>query len=537
MPADTLQTTDFAGSEHRSAWVARDPRRDLAPATSAPAGEAMLHADVCVIGAGVAGLSTAYLLAKAGKRVVVLDAGPAAATGESSRTTAQIATEIDDRYFEIERLHGRRGAALAAESQITAANFIEQTVAAESIACEFERVPGYLFLAATDDPAQLDQEMTAAQRAGVRVEKIPRAPLPAGAPEMRPCLRFPDQAQFDPLKYLDGLAAAVRRMGGQIFLHTRAGNIHGGKPRARVAFEDAREPGRGRGEVHAGAVVVATNTPYNDRVAMHTKQGAYRTYVIAVRVPRGGVERALFWDTLDPYHYGRVMPDDTGDGSTELLLVGGDDHKTGQDDLPAGERYVRLEAWTRQYFPNAGETVYRWSGQVMEPVDGLPYIGRNPLDDDNVFIATGDSGMGMTNGTAAGILLSELIQGRDHAWATLYDPARKTLGSLGEFLHENLNVGKQYLDLVTPGDVKNAEEIGRGEGAVIRHGLSQTAVYRDEAGELRCLSAVCPHLGGIVHWNADEKSWDCPCHGSRFDVHGAVLNGPSPHGLAPKDLP
>ena len=173
---------------------------------------------------------------------------------------------------------------------------------------------------------------------------------------------------------------------------------------------------------------------------------------------------------------------------------------------------------------------------MMEPEDGLPFIGRNPLDDACVYITTGDSGMGMTNGTAAGILLADLILERPNPWATLYDPARKTLGSLGEFLHENLNVGKQYLDLITPGDVSTVDDIQPGTGAIIRQGLKKLAVYKDEEGKTHCCSAICPHLGGGVRWNAEANSWDYPCHGSRFDTKGAVLNGPSPSGLEQSSL-
>ena len=296
---------------------------------------------------------------------------------------------------------------------------------------------------------------------------------------------------------------------------------------------------KGGGEVRAGWAIVASNTPFNDRVVMHTKQGPYRSYVVALRIPAGLAPRALVWDNLEFYHYVRLMPDDAGDTTTELLVVGGEDHKTGQDDLPPEERYLRLEAWARQHYPGVTDVVHRWSGQVNEPEDGLPFIGRNPLDVENILIATGDSGMGTTNGTAAGILLADLVQGRDNPWATLYDPARKMLSSasaVGEFLHENLNVGRQYLDLVTPGDVSSPKEIAPGTGAIIRQGLTKVAVYRDPAGALTCLSAVCPHLGGIVRWNDEAKSWDCPCHGSRFGTDGAVLNGPAAHGLVSKDL-
>lgn len=519
-------------------WVAQsglDTGSANAPFDPMPASGGPLEVDVCIIGAGIAGLTSAYNLTKAGRTVIVLDAGSVAG-GESSRTTAQLASAIDDRYFEIERLHGETGARLAAESQQQAIDFIERVVAAEGIDCGFQRVPGYLFLAAQDSDDLLERELAAARRAGVSVERLDHLPLPAGGVNPGPCLKFADQGQFDPLRYLAALAQAVRRMGGRICPHVCAGAIDGDTAAVRVELAAASEGGQPRGEVRARAVIIATNTPYNDRVVVHTKQGAYRSYVVAMRVPKGSVERALFWDTLDPYHYVRLQAEDEGREDTELLVVGGEDHKTGQNDLLPEERYLRLEAWTRRYFSVAGDVVYRWSGQVMEPEDGLPFIGRNPLDSLPVYIATGDSGMGMTNGTVAGILLTDLITAQPNPWATLYDPARKTLGSLGEFLHENLNTGRQYLDLVTPGDVPDPSEIGPGEGAIIRRGLTKLAVYKDGDGGLHCLSAICPHLGGVVRWNAEAKSWDCPCHGSRFDTAGAVLNGPSPSGLKAKPL-
>jgi glycine/D-amino acid oxidase-like deaminating enzyme/nitrite reductase/ring-hydroxylating ferredoxin subunit len=362
------------------------------------------------------------------------------------------------------------------------------------------------------------------------VERLARAPL---APfDTGPCLRFPRQGQFHPLKYLAGLARAIGRDGGRIFTGTHAESIEGGTP--------TRVRARGGPVVTAGAVVVATNTPVNDRVAIHTKQAPYMTYVIGARVPRGSVPRALYWDTLDPYHYIRlqaaISPASAGDGpgheGDEVLIVGGEDHKTGQADDYA-ERYERLEAWARERFPMMNAVEFRWSGQVMETIDGLAFIGRNPLDEPNVFIVTGDSGMGMTHGTIAGILLTDLILGRENPWETLYDPARKTLGAAGEFAKENLNVLRQYGDWLTGGEVASVEAVQPGTGAILRRGLTKVAAYRDEQGVLHERSAICPHLGCIVAWNEAEKTWDCPCHGSRFDRHGTVLNGPANSDLSP----
>ena len=273
--------------------------------------------------------------------------------------------------------------------------------------------------------------------------------------------------------------------------------------------------------------MVATNTPVNDRVAVHTKQAAYRTFVVGARVPRGSVPAILLWDTPDPYHYVRIQQLDE---RSDVLIVGGEDHKTGQAD-DAGERFARLESWTRERFPQATAFDFRWSGQVMEPIDGLALIGRNPLDHNNVYVVTGDSGNGMTHGTIAGMLITDLIMGRPNPWASLYDPARKTLGAIKDFASENLNVAAQYVDVVTPGEVSDVAEIRPGEGAIVRRGVKKIAVYRDERGALIERSAFCTHLGCVVRWNSTEKTWDCPCHGSRFQIDGHVVNGPAINAL------
>ena len=272
--------------------------------------------------------------------------------------------------------------------------------------------------------------------------------------------------------------------------------------------------------------MVATNTPINDRVAVHTKQAPYMTYVIGARVPAGSVLRALYWDTEDPYHYVRVHMGEGKSADEDLLIIGGEDHKSGQAS-DALDRQNRLEEWGRERFPMIGSVDFRWGGQVMESVDGLAFIGRNPLDSDNVYIATGDSGMGMTHGTIASILLTDLIMGRSNSWEKLYDPGRVNLKSTPQYLKENVEIVAKYKDYLTGGDVKSVEEIARGQGALMREGLHKVAVYRDEAGSVHKCSAVCTHVGCIVHWNAGERTWDCPCHGSRFDPYGKVVNGPA----------
>jgi glycine/D-amino acid oxidase-like deaminating enzyme/nitrite reductase/ring-hydroxylating ferredoxin subunit len=502
--------------ENVSVWLAT---ADLLQAAPLMAKES---ADVCVIGAGIAGITTAYMLALEGRSVVVIEDG-AVGSGETHHTTAHLVNALDDRYFELERLHGARGAKLAARSHSAAIDAMEEIVGRENIECDFERVDGYLFVPPGESTDILTRELAAVQRAGVDVEHVEHVPLDSY--DFGPALRFPHQGQLHALKYLNGLAAAVKRLGGRIYGNTHATRIEGGRePRVETATG---------AEVRAAAIVVATNTPINDLVAMHTKQAPYRSYVIAARVPYGMVPRVLLWDTADPYHYVRLQSAN-GDRSHDFLIVGGEDHKTGQaDDFDA--RFAALESWTRERFPMVDDVPLRWSGQVMEPIDGLAFIGRNP-GDENVYIATGDSGNGMTHGTIAGMLLNDLIAGRENAWATLYDPARKSMRAAMEFARENLNVAAQYADYITPGDVKSLEDVLPGEGAVVRRGFRQIAAYRDELGTLRQFSAVCTHLGCIVAWNGTEKSWDCPCHGSRFDkLDGHVLNGPAIAGLTPAE--
>ena len=484
-----------------------------------------LRSNVCVIGAGIAGMTTAYLLARAGRAVVLIDDGPIGG-GETSRTTAHLTAALDDRYYNIEKMHGEEGARLAAESHMAAIHRIETIASMEDIDCDFQRVEGFLFLGGENTRKDLERELEATRRAGISdtqlVDRIPFEFWDSG-----PALRFPRQATFHPLKYLKGLARAILRDGGKIYTGVHAEKIEDGEP-ARVTTSDGHV-------ISADNVVVCTNTPVNDWLIIHSKQAAYRTYVIGARVPKGSVPHGLYWDTPDPYHYIRLQHAEDKSGHEldyDILIVGGEDHKTGQA-ADTEDRFVRLEQWTRERFPMIERVDYRWSGQVIEPVDYMAYIGKNPGGDEHIWIATGDSGNGMTHGTIAGIILNELVQGRKHQWARFYDPSRVRLRATPEFVKENVNVAEQYKDWFTGGGAGDVAAIKPGEGAIIGRGRGKIAVYRDERGDIHQLSAVCTHLYCIVHWNDTERTWDCPCHGSRFDPYGKVVNGPAIVGLSP----
>jgi glycine/D-amino acid oxidase-like deaminating enzyme/nitrite reductase/ring-hydroxylating ferredoxin subunit len=476
------------------------------------------EADVVVIGAGIAGLSVAYELVQEGKLVLVLDRGIPGG-GMTARTTAHLASEFDDFYHEMIRLHGLELAQECFASQAAAVSRVEHIAKEEGIDCDFARLDGHLFLAPESDPRVLEREYEAAQEVGIAVAWSERAPF-AGVDSGR-CLTFPGQARFHPLKYLNGLTQVIQKRHGRICGDTAVIEVKEDGDQVVVRTE-------GGATVRARAAVFATNSPTNDWVAIHSKQAPYRTYAIAGRVS-GQVTDALFWDTKDPYHYVRLQPD--GDGA--FLISGGEDHKSGEaDDME--ERFQRLEAWTREHFPQFGQVTHRWSGQVYEPVDYAGYAGRNP-GNKHVYVVTGDSGQGMTHGVVAGMLIRDLILDKANPWAELYEPGRVRAKAAGEYIKENLTLVQNFTEYVRPGEIDSVDELKPGEGALIRSGTKKLAAARDRDGKLHVRSATCTHLGCIVQWNSFEQCWDCPCHGSQFAIDGSVLQGPALVALSEAD--
>jgi glycine/D-amino acid oxidase-like deaminating enzyme/nitrite reductase/ring-hydroxylating ferredoxin subunit len=484
--------------------------------------------DVCIVGGGLAGMSVAYRLAKAGASVAVLDA-QRIGDGETGRTSAHLVTALDRRYGDLRSCHGAESTRLIAESHRAAIDTIERIAAEEQIECDFRRCNGYLVGTSTDGDRVVRQEDEAARDAGLATQLLERPPFAAlgGAA----CVRFDLQGAFHPLKYLNGLASAVRKMGGTLHHNTRAKEIQGGKD-AHVKVESGRM-------ISCRHVVVATNTPVNDWTTMHTSLAPYRSYVVGLELDDKDAFDDLYWDTEEPFHYVRCHGIGAG-GGKPILLVGGEDHKTGQagDALDEDDdRFDRLESWARERFSEAGKRRFAWSGQVFETADGIAYIGANPHDEPNVYISTGDCGNGMTHSVIAGEILSALVQGHDHPWAKTYAPDRVRPAATWRYLKENANVAAQYADWVTGGDVAKVEDISLDAGAIVRQGMSKIAVYRDAGGELHRMSATCPHLGCVVAWNNIEKSWDCPCHGSRFSARGEVICGPALVRLGAADKP
>lgn len=488
----------------------------MSVAPSTPRLAESLTCDSVIVGSGIAGLSVAYELARLGRSVVVLYRGPIAG-GMSARTTAHLAPICDDGLGELISKRGEQTARLFQESQEAAVARIEEIAGHHGIACGFRRLDAFLFPAFGMDRAeagdQIDQEIEAARKIGAAAERHRGVPLRGY--EDAPVLRYPDQATFHPLKYLKGLVAACRTMGVRLFRDTAVTAIDETGEVVRVTTETGLR-------VTATDVVVATNSPIGESTALHAKMAPYRTYAMAFTLPRNALPDALYWDMGDPYHYVRMQP---GPGKVDYLIAGGADHRTGEAD-DGGVRFEAIEAWIRQLVPRLSREVHRWSGQVLDTPDYCGFIGRSP-DRERIYIATGDSGQGITHGVVAGLLLRDLITSGGSPWLPVYDPARPIGSGLVNAFRENLTTLTNLTGSAQPAEAYTTADLAPGQGRVMQKGRRKVAICRDLEGHLHVLSATCSHSGCVVAWNGTEQCWECPCHGSHFAPDGTVLNGPA----------
>jgi glycine/D-amino acid oxidase-like deaminating enzyme/nitrite reductase/ring-hydroxylating ferredoxin subunit len=474
--------------------------------------------EICIVGAGIAGLSIAYQLCSLGQKVIVIDAG-VVGSGETGRTTAHLTNAFDDRYYNLAHIHNIH---LVADSHTQAINNIEQIIKKENIDCDFIRLNGYLFLGQHDSQSTLEKELKYAQEAGLSEVSLIKALKIKGFPE-RAVLRFPNQAQFHPIAYLKGLAKSIVNQGGKIYTHTPVTEIKTNKI-IKIKTENQHI-------IEANKVVIATNAPIYDNSYSFAKQTSNRSYVLGALISKGSVEPALYWDTEEPYHYIRTQP---WNDKEDLLIIGGEDHRTGKNPQNALEPFYNLERWSRTIFPQITEIKFKWSGQIQEPIDYLAYIGQLSDDDKNVYIATGDSGNGMTHGAIAGMLISDLIMKKTNPWEQLYSPKRSAFKKIKNLLSHNFKSGFSYCGYLIPGEFKSIEAMQKGEGSIINKGFHKIAVFKNEKGEVCQNAPVCTHMGAPLQWNPIEKSWDCPAHGSRFAPCGQVLQGPATSPLKTK---
>jgi len=424
---------------------------------------------------------------------------------------------LDDRYFNLENYFGTKKTQLIAQSHRAAIDFIVTLVKKHNIECDLETVKAYLFVPPGESVDILEKEFETLKRIGLNdVSFVDRAPLVSFDTGISLC--FSDQAQFSPLPYLEKLSELIEMKNGDIFCHTHVENVIEKKEHFEIKTNS-------KFCIQARHVVLATNTYTTKRFFPHLKQAPYRTYVIAGEIPKGSITKAIYYDTCDPYHYIRIFSQKDSD----LLIVGGEDHRTAEKS-PIAPIYKALEEWTRSRFPQLKKIQYYWSGQVIEPIDSLAFIGRIKAQKEK-YIITGDSGNGLTHGTLGAILIRDLILRRENPWEEIYDPHRLSFKNTKDFVKENANSFCQYRDWVTKGDVSSKKQLKKGCGAILRKGIKKYACFRTEKGEIKQFSAVCPHLGALVRWNESEECWECAAHGSRFNTEGEVLQGPANSNL------
>ena len=379
-----------------------------------------------------------------------------------------------------------------------------------------------MFQALGTDSKIIEDELDAVRKVGAPVHRLVGVPL--AHCERQHVLRYPRQATFHPLKYLKALSPLSRP---KAVASTATQRVEGfeerddGKVARHGRGRDNHGPGCGRG--HQFAHCRSIRLAHQNGSLSHLRDGLFDS--------EGAIPDALYWDTLDPYHYVRLQP---GEGRTDFLIAGGEDHKSGEAD-DAELRFRALEAWTRNLIPAAQDVTHRWSGQVLDTIDYAGFIGRNP-GSDNIYVHTGDSGQGMTHGVVGAMINSALILGREASWADVYEPSRKTPAGIRNFLKENITAVKNFAEYLAPGELADVGDLKAGHGAIIRQGMSKIAAYRDPSGKLYARSAACTHTGCHLHWNSFETCWDCPCHGSHFAVDGTPLNAPAIGPLAEADI-
>jgi glycine/D-amino acid oxidase-like deaminating enzyme/nitrite reductase/ring-hydroxylating ferredoxin subunit len=486
---------------------------DTAPHTTYPPLGESRAVDACVVGGGMLGLVTAALLKRAGMSVAVLEADRVA-TGVTGYSTAKVTVLHGLIYDHVRSRFGADGARHYAEANSAGLELIAGWVAERAIECDLRRRAAYTYALDASDLDALRKEVDAARAAGLDAELAAAVDLPwdvAGA------VRLDGQAEFHPRRFLLAVADELHGDGSHVFERTRATGVHDGDP-CRVETDTGAE-------VSAGAVVIATHYPTLDRGLFFARLSAERSYALGIRA-RGRVPQGMFLSTESPPHSVRTTPHDGG----ELLIVGGESHKTGTGD-PV-ERYAALEAWARERF-DVESVEYRWSAQDAMPADGIPYVGRLSPIARRVWTASGFRKWGFTNGAAAAIILSDAIAGRENPWAATFDSNRfKPLAAAPTLLKENIGVGAHFFgDRLAPPDARSLDQLAPGEGGIVKAGDEKVAAYRDEDGVVHALSPICTHLHCQVRFNAAERSWDCPCHGSRFATDGTPIQGPAVNPL------
>ena len=493
---------------------------DSAPIRSFPPLRADLKVDVLVVGAGITGITAAYLLKRAGVGVALIERERLASI-DTGHTTAHLTYVTDLSLTDLAKHVGRDHAQAAWDAGACAVDQIERIVREENIDCDFTRVPGFMHASVFGEASENDRE-TLKREAELATDLGFDATFMDAIPHFAvPGVRFSNQAEFHPRKYLGHLVEKIAAAGVDVFEKSAAEEFDTDKRRAKVNGH----------WISFDRVIVATHNPLlglagvASATLFQTKLALYSSYVLGARIPAGALPVALFWDTADPYNYLRIFRG----ANSDYAIFGGEDYKTGQR-METEERYARLVTKLKKIAPEA-QIDHQWSGQVIETNDGLPYIGENA---NHQFIATGYSGNGMTFGTVAALMARDWATGVKNPWSDLFDVDRKLINrGAWDYLRENKDYPYYMIrDRLARAEADSVRGLKSGDGIIVKSGGKKVAAYRDKKGEVHKLSAICTHMGCIVHWNSAEETWDCPCHGSRFKPNGEVIAGPAEAPLA-----
>ncbi|MGH9030975.1 MAG: FAD-dependent oxidoreductase [Acidimicrobiia bacterium] len=496
---------------HPSLWVVGERGGEF------PALEGDRRCDVVVVGAGITGLTLARLLVDAGVDVVVIDAGPVCA-GATGYTTAKVTALHRLVYRELADRHGDERARAYAGANQDAVERIAAFVAEDSIECDLVRAPAVTYTEQDENVPRIEAEAEVAVRLGLPIELTTTTSLPY---PVKAAIRLDGQLHFHPRRYCLGLAREVVARGGAVYEHTRALKV-ATRPSGVVVSTDSVA-------ITADRVALATHLPFVDRGGFFARAHPHRSYALSARL-RGDVPQAMYISVEEPTRSVRPAP-----GSR--IIVSGEGHKTGHDP-DTRRRYAALEDWATRVF-EVEAIEHRWSAQDYQTVDGLPYVGRLTARDERILVATGFRKWGMTNGTAAAQIIADAVLERENPWATAFDATRLApRASIVDFVRDNLDVARRFVgdrlaELRTP----SADTLARGMGGIVKRGAARVAAYRDPDGALHAVSSTCTHLGCHVTFNTAEQTWDCPCHGSRFDVDGRVIEGPAVKDLGTRESP
>ncbi len=469
--------------------------------------EENIETSIAIVGGGITGITAAYLLSQQGIAVTLIEAGQIL-TGTTGHTTAKITAQHGLIYDELIQQHGEDTAKLYYEANQEALELIKELIDKHSIECDFSHQDAYIYGSMETSVRQIKKELLAYQRLGIPGDFTDTIPFSI------PCqaaLIMKDQAQFHPLKYLTALIPPILEKGGVIYEKTTALKVEDNEE-TTILLENGYR-------ISCNSVIVASHFPFNDELGLYfARMHAERSYVIAIKAEKD-YPNGMYYSADTPTRSLRY----TEMNGEKLILIGGESHKPGQG-IPTHEHYLALQDFCEQYL-GIKEIPYRWSAQDMITPDKLPFVGPATAGHPNVLIATGYKKWGMTTGTIAAKILTDFILRKENRYADLYKPSR--LKGLGNIVKDNIDVAKHLIEGKLEFIIKTPEDLANDEGDIVLINGKRAGCYRDQDGQLHQVDSTCTHMGCEVNWNSGERTWDCPCHGSRYSIDGEVLEGPS----------